>query len=390
MRLYIDGAWLDLSKWGPSHPGGEKILKRFDGKDATDAFFALHSKDACKRLTKLQAAQSVAVKAMPVPRGAECSDLDKAYHELRDRLEREGWFERSFLHEFRLISTIAVLVIVGTCLAWQCPVLSAVLLGLAMQQSGWLGHDMCHSRNSAYCDKVGPWLSAVVAGLDDGWWSEKHNTHHVLTNHVGIDPDIDNRPFLFLWAPPKSMDTAMRPFQHIYFLMLYSLLYVSWRIQSVQRIWAGGDKFEMARMSINYIWLLCLPLSVSIMSILISGFLVAIVVTLSHESEDMKTSHEPSFVKNQFETTRDIVCPDPVTEWLFGGMQYQLEHHLFPTLPRYKYWRLVPVVRRWAKDNGIEYRADGLWGMLCMHVNTLKSVGSTPASDKSLDALSDW
>ena len=390
MRLYIDGSWLDLTKWASTHPGGDTILRRFDNKDCTDAFFALHSKDAIARLHKLKNAQPESVRSLPAPNGAEGTSLDKAYRDLRDRLEKEGWFQRSFMQESLKLITVLALAAMGSCLAWQQPVLAAILLGLAMQQAGWLGHDMSHARNNAYCDRVGPWLSAIAAGFDEQWWSEKHNTHHVLTNHVGADPDIENRPFLFLWAPPKALDAVFRPFQHIYFLVLYFLLYASWRIQSLQTIWARKDWPALARIALGYSWLIYLPLHVSAMAILIGGFLVAIVVTLSHESEDMKTEYETSFVRNQFETTRDIVCPDPVTEWLFGGMQYQLEHHLFPSLPRYKYWKLAPIARQWAAENGIEYRAAGLCDMMRMHINTLKSVGQLPSSESSLDALSEF
>ena len=49
---------------------------------------------------------------------------------------------------------------------------------------------------------------------------------------------------------------------------------------------------------------------------------------------------------------------------MWGGMQYQLEHHLFPTIPRYKYRHLVPLVRKFAEENGIEYRATGQWEII--------------------------
>lgn len=390
MRLYIDGAWFDLTKWASSHPGGETILKRFDGKDATDAFFALHSKAACARLVKMKNVQPAHIRDLPAPIGSEGTALDKAYRELRERLEKEGWFQRSFVAELRLLFTVLALAVVGSCLAWQYPLLSALLLGLSMQQAGWLGHDMTHSRNDSYCDLVGPWMSAILAGLDNLWWSEKHNTHHVLTNHVGADPDIENRPFLFLWAPPKALDNVIRPFQHVYCVFLYCFLYVSWRIQSLQTIWARRDMLALIRMSLGYIWLLCLPWHVSGLAILIGGFLVAIVVTLNHESEDMKTKFETSFVRNQFETTCDVVCPDPITNWLFGGMQYQLEHHLFPSLPRYKYHRLVPVLRSWAKEHGIEYRSGSLSTMLRQHFSTLKLVAQLSSTEASLDAMSEF
>ena len=53
-----------------------------------------------------------------------------------------------------------------------------------------------------------------------------------------------------------------------------------------------------------------------------------------------------------------------MNRYVWGGMQYQLEHHLFPTLPRYKYRQLVPLVRKFAEENGIEYRATGQWEII--------------------------
>lgn len=58
----------------------------------------------------------------------------------------------------------------------------------------------------------------------------------------------------------------------------------------------------------------------------------------SHEAEEMIVGDKPgSYCETQFTGTIDIVCPDPISEYWFGGMQYQLTHHLFPTMPRYKY-----------------------------------------------------
>jgi hypothetical protein len=119
-------------------------------------------------------------------------------------------------------------------LAHTHPLLAIFFLGIAMQQAGWSGHDYTHARSSVYCDTLLPFVSGWINGFDRWWWSNKHNTHHVLTNHIGLDPDIDNRPFLFLWAPKKAADHIWRHYQHVYFLALYAFLYVSWRIQSMQ------------------------------------------------------------------------------------------------------------------------------------------------------------
>ena len=62
-------------------------------------------------------------------------------------------------------------------------------------------------------------------------------------------------------------------------------------------------------------------------------------------------------------------------------MQYQLEHHLFPTLPRYMYPQVVPIVRKFAKDMGLKYKADGLATMYCDHYTNLKTHALAAAAE---------
>lgn len=174
-------------------------------------------------------------------------------------------------------------------------------------------------------------------------------------------------------------------------------------LQSLEYAFRKNDrKTLLYKLLPGYVWLLCLPWIVSMGSILLGGWLVAVVVVQSHEAETMiddeKVGHfvdavppfisvchlvpscflrefinclgvnqankltlpvsikchltrfrsatnlQPqSYVETQFISTIDIVCPDPITEFWFGGMQYQLTHHLFPTLPRYDLPHLQPV-----------------------------------------------
>ena len=72
----------------------------------------------------------------------------------------------------------------------------------------------------------------------------------------------------------------------------------------------------------------------------------------------------------------------PFSEWLWGGMQYQLEHHLFPTMPRYRYRALAPRVAAWCAAHthlGAEYRADLEWQILARNFRMLRDVGKSPA-----------
>jgi fatty acid desaturase len=166
-----------------------------------------------------------------------------------------------------------------------------------------------------------------------------------------------------LFFPNPADDTIFRKMQHWYFIPVASVLYISWRIQSLQASFKTMDWKELVPMAINYLWLYTLGWKVALASVYLGGFLVSFIVTATHQSEEMidpllPGAAEYSFCEGQFATTRDARTSDPFTEWLWGGMQYQLEHHLFPTMPKYKYRALAPRVRAFAEANGLNYRVD--------------------------------
>eukprot|EP00036_Acanthoecidae_sp_10tr_P007913 CAMPEP_0182926686 /NCGR_PEP_ID=MMETSP0105_2-20130417/12210_1 /TAXON_ID=81532 ORGANISM="Acanthoeca-like sp., Strain 10tr" /NCGR_SAMPLE_ID=MMETSP0105_2 /ASSEMBLY_ACC=CAM_ASM_000205 /LENGTH=392 /DNA_ID=CAMNT_0025064587 /DNA_START=16 /DNA_END=1194 /DNA_ORIENTATION=- len=365
--IAIDGEWYDLNNFYAKHPGGKQILDNFNGADATDAFYSLHSENAIKQLKLMKPIESK--RQVPEPK-----KIDKAFRALKTQLEAEGWWSRDALSEAKLILPIVAMCAWGTVYSYTYPLWSMLAISVAMCQAGWLGHDMTHARNSKYCDTMLGFVTGWVNGFDRTWWSRKHNTHHVLTNHIGVDPDIDMMPAIFLWAPSKELDHHFRKWQHFYALPLYSLLYVTWRFNSLEYAIRKNDRKTLFYYLLpGYVWLLCMPWIVSMGSVLLGGWLVAVVVVQSHEAEEMFHTSQPlSFVETQFKSTIDIVCPDPVTEYWFGGMQYQLSHHLFPTMPRYKYPALQPVLEEWGKKNGLAYRKVGLIGGFIRHFSHLR------------------
>lgn len=221
-------------------------------------------------------------------------------------------------------------------------------------------------------------MGALVNGFSSKWWSNKHNTHHCYTNHVGIDEDIANEPIFYLFYPDASNDTPYRQYQHLYMVPVYSFLYVSWRIQSLKYAYAQQNWTELASIAINYMWLAWLPWYVSVGSILLGGLLVAVVVTASHQSEEMfdgeaipNTAY--NFIRTQFESTRDAITENFLLEYLWGGMQYQLEHHLFPTMPKYRYASLRPIIKQWADENGLPYKAESSKEIMIRNYQTIKA-----------------
>ena len=375
LHLFINGQWYDLTKWQSLHPGGQEILQHMNGKDATDAFYSLHSNEAIQRLSRLKSSSSAQLRnTLP---HMETTPSTQSFRQLRQRLNDEGYFNRSIWWESFYQLLPYTLCLLGTWFhfSWNSTLLAILSIGLGMQQAGWIGHDYCHGR--------GPWmrwmgrsLSGFINAFSPTWWSQKHNTHHVYTNNLGIDTDVANDPVFHLFFPAKDSDVWFRSYQHWYFLPVYSLLFVSWRWQSVQHALRTLNYLELVLMLPSYLWLYMLGWQVAVGSVLLGGLLVAGIVTATHQSEEMLMDSDHSFVETQFLTTCDARCDNFLMEWLWGGMQYQLEHHLFPTMPKYHYVRVRPILEQWAKDNGIDYRCESVWQIWHRNYQTLRHFSS--------------
>jgi fatty acid desaturase len=375
LNLFINGQWYDLTQWQNLHPGGTEILQHLNGKDATDAFYAIHSDDAIKRLSRMKPCSSLQLQSI-LPT-IEPTKQTLSFRQLRIKLIKDGYFNRSIGWELFYLFSVYFLCLLGTfChFYWGHHLLAIIAIGFGMQQAGWIGHDYAHGRGTSM-----RWLSRKLTGLINAfsptWWSHKHNTHHVYTNNIGIDTDIANDPVFHLFFPSKDKDVWFRAYQHWYYIPVYSLLYLSWRWQSLQHALNTSKYFELTLMLINYIWLYTLGWQVALGSTLLGGLLVAIIVTATHQSEEMLVDSNYPFVETQFLTTCDASCDNFFMEWLWGGMQYQLEHHLFPTMPKYKYAQVRPIIQKWAKDNGIDYRCQSVWTIWRRNYLTMKHFAS--------------
>jgi fatty acid desaturase len=394
-HILIDDYWYDLTAWKACHPGGPLILEQMNALDSTDAFYSLHSAEAIARLARLPRS-----KAVPAAiRGKEPLPPTQAalnFRKLRAQLAKDGWFKPNLFWEFFYISSCILMAAGGTVAAVHGWTWTAItLIAFSMQQTGWVGHDLIHGRGTLKRE-MGYLLTGPINAFSRHWWSHKHNTHHVFTNYLGVDADVENDPVFHLFFPDEKDDVLYRKMQHWYFVPVASLLYFSWRSQSLQVAVASRQWRELAFFALNYFWLYQLGWAVALGSIYFAGFLVAIIVTATHQSEEMidLSSSQPSevaapggaysFVECQFATTRDAKTSDPFTEWLWGGMQYQLEHHLFPIMPKYYYAQAAPIVEKFAKDNGLDYRVDTQIQILKRNINTLKFYAQQPPKEKKV------
>jgi fatty acid desaturase len=197
---------------------------------------------------------------------------------------------------------------------------------------------------------------------------------------VGVDEDIKSDPFFYFWAPDPRLDSKWRHLQHLYALPVYSILFALWRFNSLKTVREMRLWNEAAPIALNYAWMaLFLPVGVAVGHVFLAGAIAATIVTVSHQAEEMHAAPQDDWVAQQIETTRDAVTGNPFSEWLWGGMNYQLEHHLFPTMPRYRYPALVPKIQALCEAHNIEYRVGTEMELIQRNFEMLRRVGQEPA-----------
>jgi linoleoyl-CoA desaturase len=287
-------------------------------------------------------------------------------------------------------------------------VVSAVALATSVMHDGNHG---AFSR-SARVNRVAGW-SADVLGASSFLWRFKHNSlHHLNTNVVGYDADIDQAPFARL-APQQPWRPWHR-YQHLYMWVLYGFLTLQWFVLSdvatlLRRKVRGRELSPAPRKRdvtlivtgklVHLSWAILIPLAfhpwwgvlgfylVCSWSV---GFLLANIFQLAHcvDLAEFFTPDTPrrgpDFELHQLRTTVDIRCSTPIVRrfvpWLMGGLDCQIEHHLAPRLPHTTYALIAPRLQAECERRGVQYRVhQGLTAAVRSHARWLHEMGKRPA-----------
>lgn len=262
-----------------------------------------------------------------------------------------------------------------------------VLLGGIVAAIGFnVMHDGAHGSFSKY-----KWVNQLAAlslnilGGNSFMWNVKHNMiHHSYTNVDGIDDDIDAKPFLRMSATQKRY--KVHRFQYIYFWMLYCLLYLSWIFMHDYRKYfkrkIGSTPLKQMSLTdhfmfwgfkaLHYFLFIVLPVMMVgfedwiigfLIFTLVAGFVLSIVFQLAHTVEhtsfpmpDVVTGKlEDEWAIHQLKTTANFATKNKVISWLVGGLNFQVEHHLFPKISHIHYPAISKIVKQACKDYGIVY-----------------------------------
>jgi linoleoyl-CoA desaturase len=279
--------------------------------------------------------------------------------------------------------------------------LGAILIGFCVQ------HDANHGayfRSRRFNHLMG-WTSDSLLGFSSYAWRVKHNVaHHTYTNVEGYDDDINQAPFIRL--TPSTQPRWWYRLQHIYIWPLYSLMVLRWQTGADITALIHGriassrlhmpKRWDLAGLvggKLIFIgWAIVVPLLVYPWWVVLAGYVAFAMTTslvtattfqLAHcvEEADFTTAEAVAanakpWAVHEVETTVDFCPHNPVITWFLGGLNYQIEHHLFPRVPHTHYPRIAQIVRRNAAKHGVRYTAQpSLLRALRSHHRHLRTLG---------------
>jgi len=272
--------------------------------------------------------------------------------------------------------------------------LPAVGLAIVFAQLGFLGHDAGHRQVARRADTsrlLGYVFANLLTGLSHGWWVDKHNAHHAHPNEVGSDPDVHPGIFIFDAESAATRRGAARWFtghQAWLFFPMLMLEALNLHVTSIRAVLRPGLRnrgVEAVLLAVHFAayaalviatmtWLQALVFVAIHQGLL--GLYLGCAFAPNHKGMALPTEAEAADpLLRQVLTSRNV-RGGPVVDVVLGGLNYQIEHHLFPSMPRPNLRVAQPVVRRFCEANGVTYTETSAFASYREALRHLDAVGA--------------
>uniref|UniRef100_A0A452J7E0 Cytochrome b5 heme-binding domain-containing protein n=1 Tax=Gopherus agassizii TaxID=38772 RepID=A0A452J7E0_9SAUR len=369
--LVIDRKVYDIGQFYQQHPGGAQIISHYAGQDATDAFTAFHANNALVRkyMSSLLIGELAQDQTSMEP--SKNKLLVEDFRELRATIERMGLLNPNGLFFFLIFLQILLLEAASWITLWYFGtsllpfLISAVLLTTSLTQAGFLQHDLGHLsvfRKPKWNQVVHMFVIGQLMGLSASWWKLTHDQHHAKPNCICKDPDLSMHSTLFTLGKVPSVELGMKkkkfmPYNH-------------------QHKYFFGHDFFYIRFFLTYEPLLGVKslLGFYLLLRVLESIWFILLFFMSHIPMNIDYDKNLDWFSTQLQATCNV-DQSLFNDWFTGHQNFQMEHHLFPTMPRYNCWKVAPLVKSLCAKHSIEYQCKPLLTAFADIVHSLKDSG---------------
>jgi fatty acid desaturase len=321
------------------------------------------------------------------------------YTQLSRQIKQAGLLDRRHgYYAAKLILNLVLLAAGGAAFFllgdswWQ--LVTAAYLAVVFTQIAFVGHDAGHRqifRSWRANDWVGLLSANLLVGISFGWWVAKHNAHHSNPNHEDLDPDIDIPSLAFTAGQARDKRGLARMIARSQAFLFFPLLLLEatqLHVASAKAIARGRGRATVVEALLlllhlfGYVTALLLvlsPLQAAVFVLVQQGlFGLYLGCSFAPNHKGMPTftaAEELDFLRRQVLTTRNVTG-SRLVDFVLGGLNYQIEHHLFPNMPRPNLRRAQPLVRAFCSQHHIAYTEATLFGSYAEALRHLHSVGA--------------
>lgn len=328
------------------------------------------------------------------------ADTRSDFAKLSQRVAQAGLFRKFPIYYLIRASMIALLYATGLVTFWwlgeswwQIPL--AVFFAVLFGQGALLAHDLAHRqvfRARRATEISGITVGNLAIGLSYGWWMNKHTRHHANPNHESRDPDVS--PDILVWSDEQAQTSRGLPrflgrWQAYLFFPLLTLEGINLHYASIKALFTQRIKrkrLESAFLFLHvagYLTVLLFVLSpikalvFFVVHQALWGIYMGVIFAPNHKGmPTLQEGHKLDFLRKQVLTTRNV-RGNLLLDHMMGGLNYQIEHHLFPHLPMPALRRTQEIVRTYCAEIDVPYHETGLiasWGEALRHMH---AVGAT-------------
>lgn len=305
---------------------------------------------------------------------------------------RYGWYIGRGILLLALFS--AAFVALFTLGAGPIQLVVAAFFGVLFTQAAFFGHDAAHrqvfvsGKRNEYLARI---LSNVVVGLSYGWWMNKHGKHHANPNKIDKDGDIKAGALVFVAEDARKL-TGIKAFliarQHWFFFPILTLAGLDLHVNAIKAV-AGAEpvKHRGLEAALLGIRLIGFPLVVMLaigpwwglaflaVQIAVFGIYMGGSFAPNHKGMPIvPKTMSIDFLRRQTLMSRNITG-GPLVAVGMGGLNFQIEHHLFPSMPSVNLSKARPIVKQYCEENGVTYTEATLVGSYRIVLRYLQKVG---------------